>query len=376
MRATYSIKFYCRNCKANKDGYAPVEVSIIINQQRVIINLPRKEIPATFNRLTKSKKSNELTDYLDAFRAKINSIQLQMLEQNIPLTAHTLRDYIKSGGVQTYTFQSLFDDFNTHLRTTNVALCTIRKYQIVMDLWGEKYGYTKELNTATNVMCREFYTFLQSRYEQSTVSGMATKIKAIFQYALNSGKIKVNPFNGIKIDKGEKDVEFLTEIEIQKIISTPMPTPCYERVKDLFIFQCGTGQAYIDMANLTREDVQYTIDGTPFITKRRAKTGQEYTTILLPFAHSIWTKYNGNLPVISNQRYNIYLKAVQAICGISKSLHTHMARHSFACLALNKGIRLEVVAKALGHSSSNLRMTAHYAKLINNTTVTELAQMV
>lgn len=375
MRATYAIRFYCRESKANKQGFAPVELSIIINQQRCVLNLPRKEKPVVFSNLTTQKKDNELKQYLDTVRHKLYQIQTEMLMNGIPLTVNTLRDYWKTGGVKTYTVQILFEDFVTHLRTTNVTKSTTRKYQIVMDLWNSQFGHTKEINSVTNTMCREFYCFLQGKYEQSTVSGMATKIKAIFQYAVNSGKINANPFNGIKIDKGEKDVEFLTEEEIQKIIKTPMPTPCLDRVKDLFLWQTGTGQAYVDMANLQPEDVQYTEDNTPYICKKRQKTDQEYTTIVLPFAHNVWTKYNGNLPVITNQRYNIYLKAVQSICGIKKSLHSHLARHSFACYALNKGIRIEVVAKALGHSASNLRQTCHYAKLIKNTTVTELAQM-
>lgn len=376
MRATYAIRFYCRESKANKQGFAPVELSIIINQQRCVLNLPRKEKPVVFSNLTTQKKDNELKQYLDTVRHKLYQIQTEMLMNGIPLTVNTLRDYWKTGGVKTYTVQILFEDFVAHLRTTNVTKSTSRKYQIVMDLWSSQFGHTKEINSVTNTMCREFYYYLQGKYEQSTVSGMATKIKAIFQYAVNSGKISANPFNGIKIDKGEKDVEFLTEEEIQKIIKTQMPTPCLDRVKDLFLWQTGTGQAYVDMANLQPEDVQYTEDNTPYISKRRQKTDQEYTTIVLPFAHSVWTKYNGNLPVITNQRYNIYLKAVQSICGIKKSLHSHLARHSFACLALNKGIRIEVVAKALGHSASNLRQTAHYAKLVKNTTVSELSQMI
>lgn len=372
MRATYAIRFYCRESKANKQGFAPVELSIIINQQRCVLNLPRKEKPVVFSNLTTQKKDNELKQYLDTVRHKLYQIQTEMLMNGIPLTVNTLRDYWKTGGVKTYTVQILFEDFVTHLRTTNVTKSTTRKYQIVMDLWNSQFGHTKEINSVTNTMCREFYCFLQGKYEQSTVSGMATKIKAIFQYAVNSGKINANPFNGIKIDKGEKDVEFLTEEEIQKIIKTPMPTPCLDRVKDLFLWQTGTGQAYVDMANLQPEDVQYTEDNTPYICKKRQKTDQEYTTIVLPFAHNVWTKYNGNLPVITNQRYNIYLKAVQSICDIKKSLHSHLARHSFACLALNKGIRIEVVAKALGHSASNLRQTCHYSKLIKKTVIDEM----
>ena len=99
-----------------------------------------------------------------------------------------------------------------------------------MDLWRKCDGVTEDFVTATNVDARRFYAFLQSSYQQSTVSGMATKMKTIFQYAVDKGMIKCNPFNGIKIAKGEKEVEFLTDEELKKIAKTPMPTPCYERV--------------------------------------------------------------------------------------------------------------------------------------------------
>ena len=371
MRTTHSIQFYCRQSRANKDGYAPVEMSITINGKRAFINLPRKEIPENFTRLVNSKKTNDLKAYLEATRVRISEIETDMMIHRIPLTLPKLREYIQTGGVKTYDTEALFKDFLGYISSTNVTAKTVRKYQIVMDLWRKCDGVTDDFVTATNLDARRFYAFLQSTYQQSTVSGMATKMKTIFQYAVDKGIIKTNPFSGIKIAKGEKEVEFLTDEELKKIAKTPMPTPCYERVKDLFLFQAGTGLAYCDMAELTPEDVRQEGD-TYYISKRRLKTGVNYTTILLPQAVTIWKKYEGNLPVITNQRYNIYLKAVQGICGITKSLHTHMARHSFACLAL-KPVRIEVVSKCLGHT--NLRQTQHYAKLVEKTQIEELQKL-
>lgn len=371
MRTTHSIQFYCRASRTNKDGYAPVEMSITINGKRAFINLPRKEIPENFTRLVNSKKTNDLKAYLEATRVRISEIETDMMIHRIPLTLPKLREYIQTGGVKTYDTEALFKDFLGYISTTNVTAKTVRKYQIVMDLWRKCDGVTEDFVAVTNVDARRFYAFLQSTYQQSTVSGMATKMKTIFQYAVDKGIIKTNPFSGIKISKGEKEVEFLTDEELKKIAKTPMPTPCYERVKDLFLFQAGTGLAYCDMAELTPEDVRQEGD-TYYISKRRLKTGVNYTTILLPQAVTIWKKYEGNLPVITNQRYNIYLKAVQGICGITKSLHTHMARHSFACLAL-KSVRIEVVSKCLGHT--NLRQTQHYAKLVEKTQIEELQKL-
>lgn len=74
---------------------------------------------------------------------------------------------------------------------------------------------------------------------------------------------------------------------------------------------------------------------------------------------------NHKLLVLSNQKYNNYLKELGAICHIDKSLHSHIARHSAACMMLNKKVSIEVVSKVLGHSS--IKMTEHYAKLVDNT---------
>lgn len=374
MKTTFSIQFYCRPSKTTKDGFAPVEMVITNNGERVVINLPRKEKPDDFQRLMKSRKPNELKTFTDLMRSKIYDVQNSLIMDGQPMTANNLREYFRTGGIKSYTYSDLFKDFSVKLIGENVTISTYRKYVKVMDLWSELCPRDKEIKTVTNVVAREFYNSLQKTYEQSTVAGMATKIKCVFQYAVDNGKLSVNPFTGIKIAKGEKDVEFLMEDEINQIINTPMPTPSLERVKHLFLWMCGTGQSYADMAQLTPEDVQE-VDGHRYISKNRQKTGVEYTTIVLPFASEIYDLYKGKLPIISNQRMNIYLKAVQGAVGLKKRLHCHMARHSFACLALNKGIRIETVAKALGHSSSNLRQTAHYAKLLKRTVISELSIM-
>ena len=56
---------------------------------------------------------------------------------------------------------------------------------------------------------------------------------------------------------------------------------------------------------------------------------------------------------------NRYLKEIGTICGISKILTTHVARHTYATVCLSQGVRIENVSKMLGHTS--IKMTQHYA---------------
>jgi len=68
--------------------------------------------------------------------------------------------------------------------------------------------------------------------------------------------------------------------------------------------------------------------------------------------------------VFSNQKSNAYLKEIAMLCGITKPLTTHLARHTFATtVTLTNGVPIETVSKMLGHKS--LRTTQHYAKIVD-----------
>jgi integrase len=137
-------------------------------------------------------------------------------------------------------------------------------------------------------------------------------------------------------------------------------------VRDLFVFAANTALSYCDLSSLRREDIQ--IDGeVMYLKKKRGKTGVTYILPLNDTAINLLRKYDYELPVISNQRYNSYLKEIADICGIRKTLTTHLARHTAATLMLNAGIAIEVVSKILGHS--NTKMTQHYAKLLDKTVI-------
>lgn len=366
MRTTFNIGFVCRQSKVTKAGKAPVEMSIIINGKRTYLTLPMKEDPKQFQKLVASKKMNPMKEYLEQIYQKVIVAQTELVKNDIPVTAISLKDYIQNGCTTSYTIDDLFTEYLKILKKrvgVNLTAAVYRKYEIVRDLFYGSISNTKQVNEITNGVIANFYAELNRKYESTTSAAMMVKLKTIITYALDNGKLKINPFNSIKISKRTKEVEYLTLDEIQAIKSKSF-NGRLEKVRDLFLFQCFTGLAYADMAQLTKEDFQFNGEQI-FIKKCRVKTGISYLTVLIDEAVEIIRRYNFELPVLSNQKYNSYLKEIADLCGITKPMHTHIGRHTFATYMLNKGVSIEVVAKMLGHS--NIKQTQHYSKLVDKT---------
>lgn len=162
---------------------------------------------------------------------------------------------------------------------------------------------------------------------------------------------------------------FLTDEEVLQIVNKELNIPRLELVRDIFIFSCFTGLAYIDVANLTPDNIVM-LGGKEWIMTKRQKTSVETNVLLLDIPKRIISKYShqtyrdGKLfPILSNQKTNSYLKEIADICGIKKNLTFHLARHTFATMSLSKGVPIESVSKMLGHT--NIRTTQIYARITN-----------
>ncbi|MDR1370464.1 MAG: site-specific integrase [Dysgonamonadaceae bacterium] len=189
--------------------------------------------------------------------------------------------------------------------------------------------------------------------------------------AINRGLCNHDPYMQFRIKKGKsKDPVFLLENEIEKIKNWNPASEKLEHVKDLFVFQCFTGMAYVDMCKFAKEDISE-IDGKKVIRSNREKTDESFISLLLPEAEKILIKYDYQLPVMTNQKYNDYLKLLGAGAEITKNLTTHVARHTFATYLLNKDIPIESVSRAMGHS--NIKMTQHYAKMLGKKVVNDMS---
>lgn len=192
----------------------------------------------------------------------------------------------------------------------------------------------------------------------------------IFKEAINENIITQSPFLGIKYSIEQVNPTFLIEEEVLAIWNKKIDIKRIEQVRDIFVFCCLTGLAFVDCYNLSTNQIQQNAKGEWFIRRKRQKTKIEAIIPLGSIAIKILEKYDFQLPILSNQKMNAYLKEIQEICGISKLLTFHVSRHTAAVMLLNRGVSLHVVSKILGHS--NVVMTQHYAKLLENTIINEV----
>lgn len=374
-KSTANVSFYCRYSKANRDGLAPIELSLIINKKRCYIQLPRKEDPDAFKKAVSSKRGNDIRLYLDSVRTRVNEIETTLLREGEPLTANTLKEYFQTGGHTIYTVGDLFDDYLRILAKRvgkDLTQKTYRKYEIARDKFYQIISPEEPVKAITNAVILDYQATMNQYLDYVTTNGYCQRVKTVVQFGIDSGRIRVNPFAGIRLRRGEKSVQFLTEDEVALIRDTDFHNESLNRVRDLFVFQAASGLSYTDMAKLVPSDFMQNEDGQYYIHNKRRKTGIYYTAVILEEGIDVLRRYNYQLPVISNHKINVYLKTIRDICGIDKPIFSHVARHTYATRCLNRGIRLEVVAKLLGHSST--RITQHYAKLLQKNIIGEVEE--
>jgi site-specific recombinase XerD len=198
-------------------------------------------------------------------------------------------------------------------------------------------------------------------------------LRTVILIARNNGWINADPFANYKFSLEKCEREYLTQKELEAIMNKSFSIKRLEQVRDIFIFSCFSGLAYVDVKNLSDKNIRTSFDGNVWIMGKRHKTDVSFTIPLLNVPKTILEKYKGILPnsellpVISNQKMNAYLKEITDMCGIDKHLTFHCARHTFATtVTLSKGVSIESVSKMLGHS--NIKTTQIYAR-VNETKV-------
>lgn len=379
-RQTFSIKFYCRQSKADKQGFAPVELSIVINGERTYIRLPRKERPDEFKKAIESKRENVIKVYCEGQRVLLNKVVEDMQYAGFEITAENLKECYRRGGIaQFYTLGQLWHDIidNKTIEKANGDLDedTYHRYLLARDAFYEATGYD-ENTPAQNVELQDLHRLQQhlrrEGRKQSTIHQYHAKCKAAFTLAFNRGKIKANPYSQFKMDKGEKkEIIWLNNKELDTLAKKDFSTDRLRKVRDLFLFQCFSGISFGDLAELKRSDYQENEQGQIYIEKYRKKTGVRFLSMVLAEGKRILEKYDYELPTLTNQKYNSYLKEVQDICRLNKVLTTHVGRKTYVCYLYQKQVPIEVIATIVGHTNCYTTLK-YYAKMDKQTIFTEL----
>lgn len=253
---------------------------------------------------------------------------------------------------------------------------TTRKTQRKLVPVLREFGGIRGFGDLTRVNVMRFDDFLKARgTRQSTVYSYHKFLKHYAADATALGLAKGNPYLGLKLDKGRSEPgRFLSDGELLRLEGVRMPTESIGKVRDLFLMQCYTGLAYSDLMEfdwkrVTEERGRMVMSGV------RRKTGVEFFVVLTDKALEILKRYGYVLPKISNQQYNLRLKVAVEAAGIDRPVASHWGRRTCAMYLLNHGVRMEVVAKVLGHASTRVTEQA-YAHVLGGTVIDELERLV
>ena len=367
-----TITFVCRSSKVSKkDGLTPLELYVIIDGKRRFVSLKRRIDQKLFNAKKQIVRGDTQTnEYIKAMRMKCYSLQTEMLKRGLLFTVDTFvyafRHGIRQNSISVY---GLFDKFmEKQLEKKNLGLITHAiyvKYRCTIRYCKEAMQTDKMLSELTPSDMEDIYTHMLHKMSNNSAICYMRKLKTILIYAIHEGYISTNPIT-FKFHKDKVKKDPLTLDEVRRIRTKELGSERVENIRDLFILQCYTGLAFRDMSNLSKKDIKIDKDGKEWIVKERIKTGVPAFIPILPVVKEILVKYNYHLPTLTNQKYNSYLKEIQEVCGIKKTLHSHLARHTCGTLLLNAGVDMLTVSKVLGHSSTKTT-EAVYAKLLPET---------
>lgn len=384
MKTIFRTVFYLRSNYKNKEGLSPVMLRIYLNNERLPIGssgvaVDPKQWDSDKNRLKgRTTEVLQINQQLDNVQSGLQTI-FRKLELSEDLSLERIKSEYLGKKEQIDTILTLFDKHNNDVRK-QVGICrtlaTLQKYENCKrhftNFLKTKYGRTDlKLSEMTPVVIHDFRVFLLSKAKcmPNTATKIIKFLKTVVLFGRRMSILSHDPFREMKFHLEMVDRGFLTDDEIKQMIKKEMVTPRLDLVRDIFIFSCFTGLAYIDVSNLTEENI-VEMDGRTWIMTKRQKTKVATNIILLDIPRKIIEKYgntrkNGKLlPVLSNQKMNAYLKEIGDLCGIKKNLTFHLARHTFATtVTLSKGVPIESVSKMLGHT--NIQTTQIYARITN-----------
>lgn len=379
------VSFYLKKSEADEQGECPIMGRLNVgkySEAAFSMKMTAPESAWLSGRATgKSARSREINRQLDEIRASALSIYQDLFALREKVSAEEVKCILLGMAYGQETLVAFFLSF-------------IKKFE-------KKVGINREESTATSYKyaCGQLMQFLNKEYNLSdipftaldrsfidkydlylrtdcqlsagTILLLTTQLMTVIRKAKSAGILTSNPFAGYEAERPAREIKYLTEHELERIMSTPLHNRKLYHIRDLFLFSCFTGIPYGDMCRLSDEDLVAVEDGTLWIKTSRKKTKISYEVPLLDIPLYILEKYRDAapegklLPMYSNNELNRTLKRIAAICGIERKLVFHCGRHTYATeITLSHGVPLETVSKMLGHS--RISTTQIYAKVTDD----------
>ncbi|MCC5920764.1 MAG: site-specific integrase [Cyclobacteriaceae bacterium] len=384
IRVSYLLK---KNIQ--KDGKAPLFLILSLDSKRNYYSLNIKvEVKRWLGSSRKisgtSPEVTKINDYLDSIRLRVIEIYERLTAEDKSISADVIFNELMGVKEEERKLSELID-YHMESEKSKLAPGTLKNYYTTaryLFRFIEANIKTEdiELKKINPKFIYEFEYFLRKwqpkdHHKPLNNNGIMKhmeRFRKLINLAMRLEWIEKDPFINFSPKFEKVDRECLTQEELEYLEEKDFRNERLELVRDIFVFSCYTGLAYIDVVNLSSDNIHKGIDGSNWIISNRQKSQTQFKVPLLPKAEEILEKYEGHpktdgtkqlLPIASNQKTNAYLKEIAHICGIRKNLTFHLARHTFATtVTLSNGVPIESVSKMLGHTK--ISTTQVYAKVL------------
>jgi len=365
------IKFRKSTIK-NKEGV--LYFQLIHNRKTKLITSRFRLYPHEWNQrlstIIMDNADNDRCIYLQNTRENLKlEIQqiydlINILEKRSNYTVQELVEYYVNHSFNGYFFpfiKHLIDKLETEKRSKTASI-----YKTAQRSFSRfRYGEDIRIERIDNLLIQQYETYLkESSVRINSISCYMRALRAIYNQAVEKGlTTSKNPFKDVYtgIDKtlkravGEEVIAQLHDLNLSEY-------PPLQQARDLFMFSFYTrGMSFIDMANLTQKNIK-----NGYLVYSRSKTKQNLTIKIEKCIEEIIERYknliieNYLLPIYSEQNrssgsnlrtYNKRLKRISEMLGLGKPLSSYVSRHSWATIALRKGISVQVISEGMGHEN-------------------------
>ena len=381
MRSTFKVLFYLKRNK--EQPLAPVMGRITVNgtiaQFSAKIEVPVRLWEVKGGRAKgKSVEADRINRHLDNIRGQINKHYQDICDHDSYVTAERVRNAYQGFDRKYQTLLEAFEKFTVDYRKRvgvdrarrtweRYCKCSEHLHSFMERVYRVKDMPLLELEQS---FIEKFHTYLSHDLGMSPngLSGYLKCLKYVVKMAFNNGWMPRNPFALYHYTPPQVERGYLTNEELQRLMTTPLRHKCQARTRDMFLFSCFTGICHADMRSLEWKQFEQDAAGNWRVSGNRMKTGTKYLVRLLPVPLSILNKYKGLagpekvFPMSTVKVMDRSLKFIAATCGIEKQLSFHLARHTFATtISLMNGVPLIALSKMLGHKS--ITTTQIYAKV-------------
>ena len=303
-RSTFKILFYVNKGK-EKDGIVPVMGRITINGTQSQFSC-KHSIPLEMWDVKgncakgRSKESLQINRDLDNIKAQIIKHYQHLSDREAFVTAEMVRNSYQGFGSEYETLLNAFDKDIASLKkrvgkdrvASTLSAMQLSRKDVASFI--ESHYRRKDISMLelTPDFIKDFASYLSTDrgLANGTIWQRCMWLKGVVMRAHYNGKIPRNPFAQFHISPNCKEREYLTEEELRTVITHEFEDSNLAFVRDIFVFTAMTALSFVDVKELTTDDI-VEVNGDKWIISKRHKTGVPLQVKLMDIPLQIINRY-------------------------------------------------------------------------------------